>query len=347
MVSVGIGLLIIGAVGMMSVVMTQCRCLLTGVFLAYFFASVFTIWCFLYTAVNFSEMEDSIKRVMERNWNFYVADFPDGVKAMLPIECGGTSNTTVITVNATSDNAFDQCYDTVQSHVSDNFSHVATGSGVAAFLMLVTMFTYSRVVGLKDLTANEKLPKEEGGKGLGESDRYYLAPGRIKTAIDTGMALVGFLLVIVAAVIMTLSGATATSKLCVPLFLLGGLMIFLGVILGIFPMCHADKCHAGEKDSCCKCLSSLSLVLYSALLLAFIGCAIGCLFYQDKVETVVEENADFLDEICDAVQHRAARTALANPMPSRLGGSHTCIADGCCVCRSVSHLSSKNGRPHS
>jgi len=89
-----VGLTLAG-LGVFGIIATKSRILCKLYFITLFFSTVLATWVFLYAALNFPKIEDSIKHRFEEHWDTLVVEFSDDWLARIPQSCGGTRSDTV------------------------------------------------------------------------------------------------------------------------------------------------------------------------------------------------------------------------------------------------------------
>eukprot|EP01045_Picozoa_sp_COSAG04_P004340 COSAG04_NODE_187_length_21001_cov_8.855277_9_plen_625_part_00 len=89
-----VGLTLAG-LGVFGIIATWKRFLAKLYFITLFFTFVFAVWVFLYAALNFPKIEDSVKHRFEEHWDTLVVEFSDDWLARIPESCGGTLDNTV------------------------------------------------------------------------------------------------------------------------------------------------------------------------------------------------------------------------------------------------------------
>lgn len=275
MVIIAVVLIAVGIMGIICTLRCTCKIMLGIYFIGLFFMAVFALWCALYSWFNFSTIEDSIKKTMEKSWSTILPDFNDDMKALLPLECGGNLNATVISANATASAAFDSCYATIKDSVADNFQPLAIVATIAALLMIISVICAGNAFGVRR------------------------SVDWVKTVIDTGMAIVGIGVLAAGILLMVLTDPTETAKLAIPMLVIGSIMVTFGLVFGCLHTACADRCHAGGCSACCKAHTTVALICYALVLIGIAGLAIGCLVYQNDVQEIADQNRGLLDSICD------------------------------------------------
>jgi len=89
-----VGLTLAG-LGVFGIIATKSRFLCKLYFITLFFSSVLATWVFLYAALNFPKIEDSIKHRFEEHWPTLVENFSEDWLARIPESCGGTRSDTL------------------------------------------------------------------------------------------------------------------------------------------------------------------------------------------------------------------------------------------------------------
>eukprot|EP01051_Picozoa_sp_SAG22_P017615 SAG22_NODE_2762_length_2234_cov_1.135363_1_plen_159_part_10 len=134
------------------------------------------------------------------------------MKGAIPLECGGSANTTVpvVPANATAAAAFEACYGSVQHLVADRLRTICIVTGCAALVAMLCTGCAGRAVGARD------------------------AARAIRETVDILIALAGVSMAAAGGVIMGLSNATGTTaQIGVPLLAIGLVIAGMGAAFGI------------------------------------------------------------------------------------------------------------------
>ena len=129
----------------------------------------------------------------------------------------------------------------------------------------------------------------------------------VRKAIDTGMTIAGFLLLIVGGVMMKELDAGETGMLTVPIILLGLLMVVMGLFFGCGEKlgCGSSK----ENPTCAK----YAVLIYVFLFLVMVILAFGCIGYEDTVRTKVNEKGKvWLSKFCDESCYSEIQAKMEN-----------------------------------